>query len=41
MCPVEGTSPACMGECLVCSPGMDGEIVTSAMTTVAATQSGR
>ena len=36
MCPMLGTSPSCIGECLVFSPGIDGEMVTSAMTAAAA-----
>ena len=36
MCPMLGTSPSCIGECLVFSPGIDGEMVTSAMTAASA-----
>ncbi len=31
-----GTSPSCVGECLVFSPGIDGEMVTSAITAASA-----
>ena len=31
-----GTGPSCIGECFVFSPGIDGDIVTSAMTANAA-----
>jgi len=36
MCPMLGTSPSCIGECLVFSPGIDGEMVTSAISAASA-----
>ncbi len=36
-----GTSPSCIGECLVFSPGIDGEMVTSAITAASAIAIGR
>ena len=36
MCPMLGTSPSCIGECLVFSPGIDGAMVTSAISAASA-----